>query len=148
MLLSLRELLACRFQRSASRKGQVRLPWHVHRLTSPSREPSLAARGQRCERKRHMMGWTIFMVAVCILYDAYALQLAVRNGRHLARVVYGFYVPSAEIMTAVTIIQVYFHRVLVLPDVLVFALAVFLIAVAFVTMFAEHYAHRRSRTIG
>ena len=40
------------------------------------------------------MGWTLFMLAVCGLYDLYAVQLAVRNGRHPAPVVYGFYCPQ------------------------------------------------------
>lgn len=90
------------------------------------------------------MGWTIFLLAVSGLYDLYAVQLALRNGRHPAPIVYGFYVPSAEMMTAMMIFQANSQNLPVLSNTWAFAIALVLFPVALITLLVAGRAYRRS----
>ena len=95
-------------------------------------------------RKRHAMGWTIFLLVVSGLYDVYALQLARRNGRHPVSVVYGFYVPSAELLTGMTIMQANFQRLPILSNPWMFALGFILLAAAVISVFVAGLLYRHT----
>ena len=90
------------------------------------------------------MALTLVYLAMCGLYDFYVVQLALRSGKHPVPVVYAFYVPSAEIATAVTLILAAIYLPLSFSyGVGAFAIALVLGILGISTAFIANRSYRR-----